>query len=296
MITKSSWMVLRAIGSHKWSVSQIAQACKRSPSWTSEIIRDLQEKGFVIIEHHGNTHYVSIALTEHARAVQALIIEVPGLDYENVFIGKRLRVLGAIVYEAKTVVEIAFALRMREKMVRFYLRGLRNRAFVSRENGYYRLSKYRTTRVKFLEAYRNYTNVRGRLLWKMDSEILFQTYEEVDATPTGFTAYPTLGIMMYSINHTFFLPKRNVSVDEVAIHSLVQLNDPRHLALVISFFLKHRLTYKRLALLASKYDCRERLRDVFIVIKSQDKRIVTEHLPAITRNELDETLKMYDVM
>jgi hypothetical protein len=49
-------------------------------------------------------------------------------------------------------------------------------------------------------------------------------------------------------------------------------------------------------LLAAKYDCRERLEDLFVVIESPDRRIVTEHLPAITRNELDETLKMYDVM
>jgi len=296
MLTRSSWMVLRAIGSQSQTISQIAKTYGKSLSWTSEIIHNLRNEGFVSIERHGNTHYVSSEITEHARAAQALIIEVPGLDYEKFLVGERLRVLGSIVREAKNVGEIAFALQMREKMVRFYLHELRNRALVMRENGYYRISKYRLTLVKFVEAYRNYTSVRGRLLWKLDNEILFQTYEVVDATPTGFTAYPDLGIMMYGINYTFFLQKRKLSVDEVAVHSLIELSDPRDLALVISFFLKHRLTYKRLELLATRYDCRERLRDLFIVMKSQDRRIVTERLPAITRNELNETLKMYGVM
>ena len=296
MLTRSSWMVLRAIGSQSQTISQIAKTYGKSLSWTSEIIHNLRNEGFVSIERHGNTHYVSSEITEQARAAQALIIEVPGLDYEKFLVGERLRVLGSIVREAKNVGEIAFALQMREKMVRFYLHELRNRALVMRENGYYRISKYRLTLVKFVEAYRNYTSVRGRLLWKLDNEILFQTYEVVDATPTGFTAYPDLGIMMYGINYTFFLQKRKLSVDEVAVHSLIELSDPRDLALVISFFLKHRLTYKRLELLATRYDCRERLRDLFIVMKSQDRRIVTERLPAITRNELNETLKMYGVM
>ena len=295
MLSKTGWKVLRAIGSETLKLKRMAEVLGRSLPWTSEIISSLVEGGFVEKKAVGNTHYVSMANRAHAYALQSLIIEVPGIHYEKLLHGKGILIAWTLLYEAKSVLEIASVSGVNQQIVRRYLRELRNRGWVTKHQGEYIFNKKLKLLWHFLDTYRNYSNTGARILWKFDQEVLFKTREIIDATPTGFTAYSKLGVRMYGINYTFFLPKRKLTVAEIAVHSLVQISGPRELALAIVLILKKGLTFNNLKQLAAKYDCKGRVTDLFTIIRSSDRRIITEHLPPITRSELDETLKKYEV-
>ncbi len=262
----------------------------------SRIISHLEKEGFVSIEYRGRTHYISFAQTQHARALHDLITSIPGIPYERYLYGRRIVVLWTLLYEPKSVREIAWTLGMGEEVVRRHLRSLKKWALLWYEQGRYHVAKRAPSPWEFLDAYRKYTPVAGKVLWKLGDEILFQTTVEMDAVPSGFMGYRDHGVQYGGdIHYTWFLPKRKLSMEEIAVQSLVELEDPRDLAMVIVFVLKHRLAYKKIEKLAVKYDCRERLRDLFVVMRSGERRIETEHLPPITQREIDETLQLYKV-
>ena len=295
MIIASDWTVLRALVQKEHTLTSLAQAIKRSRAFTSKIVQRLTQDDFVFKERRGLSVHIKISSTAHAQGVHRVIIEQSYVPFEKFMSGKRILILFALLKESKSVKELAFTCGLDVQMIRHYLRKLLHHALLGKEGMRYRFAKRGLPDLwDFLNSYRMYSKL-GKVVWKLGDEVLFETRYERDAQLTGFNVFPNHGVKMYSVKGTYYLPKKHLSIDEVAIHALAQLNDSRLLALTIVFFLKHKLTYKRVELLAAKYDCRERLRDLFTVIRSSDRRIVTDHLPPITRAELGETLKMYEV-
>ncbi len=296
MLSPSSWLVLRKLVQQSYSLAQLAQALHRSPSWTSEIVTPLEREGFVLKEKKGITVQVTLAQTPPAIALQRLLVKKQPVPFEKYMIGKSLLVLCSLIHEPKSVQELSWICHLSQQMVRHYLRRLLRYFVLGKDKKRYVLPRQGFPELwDFLNAYRNFSNVPGSVVWKLGDEVLFETRQEVDAQLTGFTAFSEPGVRMHTVKGMYYLPKRKLSVAEMGIHALATLDDPRLLALVVVFFLKKKLTYKKMELLAAKYDCRERLRDLYKVMRSANRRTVTKHLPAITRRELDETLKMYGV-
>ncbi len=296
MLSPSSWRVLRKLVQQSYSIAQLAQALHRSPSWTSEIITSLEKEGFVFKKKKGIKVQVTLAPTPPALALQRLLVAKQPLPFEKYMVGKSLLVLCSLIHESKSVQELSWACNLNQQMVRHYLRRLFHYFVLGKDKRRYALPRQSFPELwDFLDTYRNFISVPGSVVWKLGDEVLFGTRQETDAQRTGFAAFSDHGIKIHTIKCTYYLPKRKLSVAEIGVHALATLDDPRSLALVIAFFLKNKLTLTKMELLAAKYDCRERLRDLYKVMRSANQRIVTKHLPAITRRELDETLKMYGV-
>lgn len=296
MISRSGWLVLRKLVNQSYSIAQLAYTLHRSPSWTSEIIKQLEQEGFVLKKKKGITVQAALAQTSPAIALQRLLVRKQSIPFEKYAVGKSLLMLFSLLHEPKSVKELSWICNLNQQMVRYYLRRLLHYFVLGKDKKRYIISRQGFPELwDFLEAYRNFSPVSGSVVWKLGKEILFETRHEVDAQLTGFTAFSNHGVKMHTVKGTYYLPKKKLSAAEIGIHALATLDDPRLLALVIVFFLKNKLTSKKMELLAAKYDCRERLDDLFIVIHSTHQQIVARSLPAITRRELDETLKMYGV-
>lgn len=281
MLSPSSWLVLRKLVQQSYSIAQLAQALHRSPSWTSEIITSLEKEGFVFKKKKGITVWVTLATTPPALALQRLLVAKQPLPFEKYVVGKSLLVLCSLIHESKSVQELSWICHLSQQMVRHYLRRLRHYFVLGKDKRGYLLPRQSFPELwDFLNAYRNFISVYGSVVWKLGGEVLFETRQETDAQMTGFTAFSDHGIRMHTVKGMYYLPQRKLSVAEIGIHALANLDDPRSLALVIAFFLKNKLTLTKMELLAAKYDCRERLRDVYKVMRSADRRIVTKHLPA----------------
>lgn len=296
MLSKSSWLVLRKLVPQSYSIAQLARALHRSPSWTSEIIKHLEREGLVLKEKKGITVQVTLTRTPPTIALQRLLVKRQSIPFEKYVVGKSLLVLCSLIHESKSVSELSRICNLNPPMVRHYLRRLLHYFVLGQDKERYIIPRQSFPELwDFLEAYRHFSNVPGSVAWKFGDEVLFETRQEVDASLTGFAAFAGHGVRINTVKMTYYLPQRKLSVAEIGIHALATLDDPRSLALVIAFFLRNKLTLTKMELLAAKYDCRERLRDLYAVMRSANRRIVTKHLPAITRRELDETLKMYGV-
>ena len=58
------------------------------------------------------------------------------------------------------------------------------------------------------------------LIRSYENSVLFKSLKQQDATPTSFSAYEDYGIKLGLRDHYYTLPKRELSIGEIFIHSL----------------------------------------------------------------------------
>jgi len=295
MITQTGVTIMRLL-TVPMSVGAIAASIGKSPNWTSMAIKQLQNEDFVHVSKQGITRLVSPSIAPHAHTLMSLFVEDASIHFEKFLYGDRIIVLFSLLYEPKQVSDIATITGIPIQMVRRYIREFRQRLIVQRKGKVVASNpKAWPLLWEFFEAYRNHNALSGKLLWKFDTECLYETRDMQHATLTGFSAYTDFGVAMQTVRNCWYIPERTLSAAEVFIHSLLQVNDARQLGLCAVYLKVHKLSYKKLESLAIKYDCLARLRDMFVVTQSQESRIVTERLPAITNRELQEMYALYKV-
>lgn len=80
----------------------------------------------------------------------------------------------------------------------------------------------------------------GLLIKSYEDNVLFKSLRQQDATPTSFSAYGDYGILLGLRDNYYTLPKRELSIQEVLIHSLDSAEDYRQRLFCILFYLKNR--------------------------------------------------------
>lgn len=70
--------------------------------------------------------------------------------------------------------------------------------------------------------------------------VLFKSIRPQDATPTSFSAYENYGIELGLRDNYYTLPKRELSIQEVFLHSLDSADEPSQKLFCILFYLKNR--------------------------------------------------------
>ena len=70
--------------------------------------------------------------------------------------------------------------------------------------------------------------------------MLFRSLRQQDATLTSFSAYADYGIKLGLRDNYYTLPKRELSIGEIFIHSLDSTEDYRQRLFCILFYLKNR--------------------------------------------------------
>jgi len=72
------------------------------------------------------------------------------------------------------------------------------------------------------------------------NSVLFKSLRHYDATPTSFSAYGTYGIDLDLRDNYYTLPKRELSIEEIFIHSMDSVEGLSHRLFCILFYLKNR--------------------------------------------------------
>ena len=78
------------------------------------------------------------------------------------------------------------------------------------------------------------------LIRSYEKNVLFRSLRQQDATLTSFSAYADYGIKLGLRDNYYTLPKRELSIGEIFIHSLDSTEDYRQRLFCILFYLKNR--------------------------------------------------------
>lgn len=268
-LTKPMVRVFRIVCHENDTLQTIAKEAKKSLGWTSDILSQLIKAQFVTAElaasRPGSRKIFGVADTAYAIKLKQLMYAKPYIDFSEIITGSKLRVLMAILYDWKDYKTISKMLKASDHAVRQTVPKLKNRGIISKKG---RLLKFNDVAwnhlFEFLKELRNFSGLNGFLLWQFEKEAIY-TVDDIKlakGTLTGFNRYKDFGIRVATVTGCCHLPEKKISKEEIFIHSLLQVDDPRLLHLALAFYVKHNLNTNKVKNLAMYYDCFSRYEEL----------------------------------
>ena len=266
---------------------------KIKESWCIKMLKALERDDLVIIQN-GRPHKISLSSSAQAKKLKELLSRDPSIDFGDLLDKNKGRILQSVLYTAKTAKEIAKQLKINQRTVRrMVAKNLNRGLLIKRDRKVIFHKAFWPYLFQFLDAYRNRANVEGALLWQFEEEVLFEARMKGEGTLTGFSKYDDYGVHVLESTYCYFFPKKKLSKEEIFIHSLLQIEkDPRVVGLAAVFYIKNKLSRKKIRELAVMYDCVKKAEELLVVIKGN---LNTKELPIISSGNLQRIYGIYGV-
>ena len=165
-------------------------------------------------------------------------------------LGRRVELLSRLGQSPRSLEALAEETGISSDTVYYYLQGLRPLGIVSRSmqgKAYlYSFNYIIWPELKdFVTALREFQVLRlvpreALLIKSYENSVLFKSLRQQDATLTSFSAYSDYGIKLGLRDYYYTLPKRELSIGEIFIHSLDSAEDYRQRLFCVLFYLKNR--------------------------------------------------------
>lgn len=241
-LSSAELQMLGQIASGNRTVDGVASALHRSEVQIRRLGRKLAGKGFIL---RANGLYAPERIT-HVTLLLQLLSTYPSLIKPLANSG--IKLLTALL-EERTVGELIKETKLKRAMVFRKLKESRQIGLITVKSGKYAINEKIWLAAKEflleLKKYEETTDTRipanSMVCFKNETEIIFSTKEQVDAALTGFSAYSNYGIKIFLPEEIYYLPKKNLNIKEVFLHSLYFTNkdrSPRHITFVTLFYVK----------------------------------------------------------
>ncbi len=284
------------------TIEALARAQGKSLNWTTEVIQQLEEEGFIVKKKHhrmkGSRIIIEVAPTPHALALKKLLFEYSTIQFENLLADSKLLFLAAVSEDWMDTTTAARLSEISRYVIDRWRPMLKNRGIIVQQGSLYRVNeKAWPTLKEFLLAYKNYSPLPGVVKWKFQNEVLFEVDKEtiIQGTLTGLAAYEKYGVMVGVISFLCVLPERKLSKEEIFVHSLFEVDDPRTLHLALTFYLKNKLSYRKVMPIAMKYGKYTMFENMMHLLKTKEEKMKFEGLPPFERKDFIRIAHMYGV-
>jgi len=281
------------------TIESLAKAQNKSINWTGEVIQELEKEGFVIknksFKLKGSRIAVEISNTNHATKLKELIFKDSAIKFEDILSDSKLLFLASLSedwIDMKTLTNLS---QISKYMIDRYRPMMKNRGIIIQKKRLYKINENAWPSLReFLIAYKNNSLINGVVKWKYQNEILFEVDRDnlVSGSITGFAKY---NIKINFISVLCRVPDKKLSKEEIFVHSLFEVNDPRTLHLALTFYLKDKLNYKKVLPIAMKYGKYTMFENMMILLKSKENKIKLEKLPTFERTDFRRIARMYGV-
>lgn len=305
-LTKSMIRMLIAVITGSNSLEELQKKLNASKSWIARIVDELEKNGFLKKTKKGRTVNVELSSSASAINFKDMYLDKPYRKYETILSGKNLDILLSIYLSPKSSKVIGEMLRVQPRAIRQRLGHLGNYGLIYRQKRKYVLSRANPDIYRFLDSLSRFSKENKRILWKFDNEMLFKVREEKDikGVLSGFNRYKDYGVAVHTIEYNCYVGKAKVSIEDVFVHSLFEIEDPRTLGLALTFYAKNNLYKKaklrKMRLLAEKFDVLDKLEELtstyeIFRVKPAEKIIDNKILPSIDLNEIRRQFGMYGI-
>jgi hypothetical protein len=280
----------------------LARVQKKSLNWITEVLQDLEKEGFIVKNKSyalvGSRIAVEVATTPHAIRFKELIFQYPTLKFEEILADSKLLYLVALSKDWISTDTAAKLSKTSKYAIARYRASLKQRGIIMQKGRLYKVNEKSWSPLrKFLKSYKKYARVEGSVRWKYQDELLVEveSKEKAEGTITGFARYGEYGIRVRTISTLCKLPLAPLSKEEVFVHSLFEVNDPRTLYLTLVFYLKNHLKPARVVPIAMKYGKYTVFEDFLKILKSKEEKIPSASIPSFSRKEFREVARLYGV-
>jgi predicted transcriptional regulator len=224
----------------------LSMALNLRPETLSRVVTGLVDKG--LLEREGKE--IALARTPAAEAFKRLYFAHRASPFPLLLADRRVDLLSRIESAQKSVEMLERETDIPKKTIYRYLKDFLHLGIVKRsKEGRAYLYSFNFILwpeikdfVTFLLEHQALRLVprEGLLIKSYGDSVLFKSLRSQDATPTSFSAYGDYGIELGLRDNYYTLPKRELSIQEVFIHSLDSAGEFSQRLFCILFYLKNR--------------------------------------------------------
>ncbi len=301
-LTKSMLAAYKEIIHGANTIDKLAAKLHKSPNRLSEIISELVKEEFIIRkqEYHqqGSRLVIKISGTNYSLRLRELMIEYQSIKFEDLLAESKLLFLAAIGEDWISMGEALRLCQVSRHTVNKYIRSFLNRGIVQKQHGLYTLNVKMWPLLKqFIIDYKNYGLVDGHIKWRFQKEMIFEVDREdnLRGELSGLARYQNYGVYVGVISALCYLPKKKLSKEEIFLHSLFEVDDPRTLHLAATFYLKNKLKYQRVLPIAMKYGKYTLFQSFMKIFESEQNFLKLDLLPPFDRKDFKHIAQMYGV-
>jgi predicted DNA-binding protein YlxM (UPF0122 family) len=249
-LSQTELRVLEQVSYGNNKIENIAQNIHRSNSQIYRAKQNLSEHGFL----HLNRGRLEPEKSINSALILNLISRYPSLI--ELFSDSGLKILISIL-KPKSINEIMKETNLKKSTIYKKIKIGRNISAIEKnkdhkytinEKIWPNLKNYLEENKKFEEAIDNRIPVNSIIYHKNEDEILFSNNSDLKATPTAFSVYEKYGIKILLPTNFYYLPNKNLSKEEILLHSIYVINkekDYRYLTYVVLFYIKFRCEFTK---------------------------------------------------
>ncbi|MFB6283596.1 MAG: helix-turn-helix domain-containing protein [Halobacteria archaeon] len=293
---RSEIRIIEVIHNNTMRVTEVAEEINKSQSWTSELIKNLEQEN--LVEKNSK---IRIADSYKATLLKDL---VDRYDLKKVLAGKNQEILGKLLHRSESIADLELQ-GFKKSTLYSSLNQLRSVGAVEKTGDSYSISD--DTLETFLEAQKSepFKNVyksngerviqkrKGKEIKDNDRLENYQ-WEEPYCVPTAFSNFQRYGVDYYPKDEYIYQGESDQGREQTLIHAVLCAENRKQIALSGIFFLTHRSTLESNELwrLAGKWDCVEKWADIIAFI---DQRSVQQDELFPSWNEFIEQARNYGV-
>jgi len=244
-LSQTEILTIFEIGNGNNDPQDISRLLKISLSQAYRIIAKLKEKGII-------SESVELEKKTYINSLFKLLLKSRYLA--TVLSGTGIQIFSKMI-NLKTANEIQIETKLHITTIFKKIRQARKISLIVSKNKKYCINEKIWPEIKeFLIEMNNHEKlldtripVSSIIYSKKDNELLFSNRIVIDAKKTAFCAYEDYGIKIYNTTNYYFLPKRELTLKEVFLHSLIIAEKDhgiRNRIFLALFYLKHKKTFR----------------------------------------------------
>ena len=238
-------LCLTAYAENTLSSKNLSQMLGIRQDSTSRIITRLEKKGLIERSDKG----VILTNTPQAESFKKLYYKHRTSPFDKILADQRMNLLSKINSTPKSVEEINKDISISKRTIYNYIKNFVNLGIVKKTK-MGKKSKYSFNYIlwgdlkvlvdMFTQIMPTTSIPKDALLIKdYGDHVIFKSRKQQDATVTAFSAYEKYGIQLFLRDNYYTLPKRDVSIENVFIHSMDSAEDTTQKMYCIIFYLKN---------------------------------------------------------
>ena len=247
-LAKTEILMLEQIAKGNKSIKSLALALNVKERRIYVIVKNLEEKGF--IERINRIVESKEAL--HIKLFLQLLADFPNLA--PVLCDSGIPIFIALL-KPLTIEEISQETGFKKTTIYNKIQEANKRSMVRKTISTFKLNEKMWAKLMdFLQELKKYElltdkriPVSSTIYYKKNKEIVFSSKEKTNAVKTAFSAYEKYGIKLLTVKNYYYLPKKELTKDDLLKHSLYILEkekDIRNIIFVALFYAKYKKEFK----------------------------------------------------
>lgn len=250
-LSQTELKVLEQVANGNNKIKDIAQNLHRSRSQIYRAQQSLSEYGFL----HLNNGNLEPEKSIYSSLILNILSKNPNLI--ELFSDSGLKILTSIL-KSKSINEIMRETNLKRSTIYKKIKVGRNISAITMDKNYKfsinekiwpNLMEYLEENKRREETIDSRAPVNSIIYNKNENEILFSNKTELKATLTAFSKYEQYGIKLLLPMYFYYLPNRELSKEEILLHSLYIVNkekDYRYLTYTALFYIKFKNEFSKI--------------------------------------------------